>query len=330
MLNMFMRQFTVLHFLTCFNIASAQYNVKLGKDQIDLKEKTFEVIEVLDWRSNKDYLGIVYRSIDNTPKVAVIDGHVEQVIFSMIQSAESEHKVIIGLRKLTIKEVIKTTTEFGYAEVELHAVLKVDKGYHDLGIYRYVSKYSGVDVTGKHAKHIGMALKHALDQISLANKSAQKVPLSELENQRKDVRWVNLPVIDLHEINYGLYLNFASLKENRPDSIVDFQIKGKKNPSLYFQNEKKKFNILSETTFFLAVNNEGAFIGFDDSYYKTVIRNGKWLFTGPKMGDQEAINDGIIIAGLFGGAIVGAATKDQFVYQVNTIDGSIRAVSKLR
>jgi len=327
-----MHKLITLCFLASFSlgIADAQFKIRLDAENVYLGHKDFEIIEVQDWRSEKNLLGVVYRTINNTPKVAVLDGKAEEKIFRMIQSGGSPNKVVIGIRKLNIKEVIKATSEFGYSEVELHAALKLEEGYADLGTYRYTSKYSGMDVTGKHAKNIAVALRGALDQISLADLSTEIVSLVDLQNQRKAVKWSNLPVIDLSEIRNGLFLSFSSLKKNKPDTVLDFKINGRKKPALYFKNEKGKFKVISETTYFLAVNDEGVYIGFDHFYYQTRFHNGKWVFIGPTRSDNAAINNALLAGGLVGGVIVGTATKDQYLYQINTIDGSIKAITKIR
>lgn len=321
--------------LTFLVTASAfcQYEIELEENTVRISDGKFSVVGIRDIRNQKNNIGFIHKGLMNARKIAIIEGSFEEEVLKIFVQNESSDELILAVTDLQVSEVIKATAEFGYAHVKFH-VLKVDDlGYIHLGLFEFKAERRGMDVTKKHPDNISAAFQGAIDKVTkkdLESKNNRLITSLDELLEQSDNRWTDLPVVDLSECRPGLYRTFTSFRNNQPDSIAAFELRGSNMPSLHILNEEEKSRKHKGSPFFAVVDESDVYIGFEGGYYKTTSRNGKWLFVGPKTSDPEAVSSGAMIGGLIGAGIAAAASNEQFVYQISTKDGSKRAVKEVR
>ncbi|MEM1136384.1 MAG: hypothetical protein AAGI07_11145 [Bacteroidota bacterium] len=187
-------------------------------------EKEFYVSEVIDYRPNKENIGIAYKGLFND-KVPAKFGedfeiHLTKTFKALLPRSETKIPLIVRVRKLFVSEQESHLYELGRCEVELEFLRRKDSALYTLGSFSSITEKKGLDLTDTHHKRIVEALIDCIDQFSNSDWTNRSGELVITDN--KEIKYNFDAKIPL---NQGLYLSFSSISDNTPINDIEYDIK---------------------------------------------------------------------------------------------------------
>lgn len=183
----------------------------------------YSVAQVLDDRSNKDYIGMVKTGLSNKKRPAIFKrtfiDEVHSVFDDLLQSGENSEELTVKIMHFWISEKTTFSNEKGKVEITAEFLKKAEDEYISLGVYSEVLEKGALDVTKKLGKMIPEALAN------LYNKFIEGESLSRDQELKK----LNFEKGYPDDLKIGVYSSYQELLYNRPKIFEQVSIKVKKD-----------------------------------------------------------------------------------------------------
>jgi len=286
----------------------------------------FDVIEWVDLRSDKSYIGWAQKGMSNRKVPAILNEPIERVLESFLPPAGRKKKVAVRFRQLFVDELTKATKEFGFANVSMELFLVQNNTYNYLETISYTSRCKGADVTKKHGQNILDAIKGAL--LLASDSLTSYITLSEKEWSSNIIiqhNTENLAILN-ESPKEGVFVTLREFLENKPQKMpIELEVKKQFVKVKTIENGSSK-----ELTYGFAVAKEGKiYIRFQEAFQELSVENGSFVFDGPNRVDANKVSNAAIWGGMIGAGIASAATKEKWKYRLDLSTGEKVPIKKL-
>jgi hypothetical protein len=232
-------------FFSCFLLfspvdsVSSQTLISLKGKKALIKKPKFYIAEIIDARSDKEFVGIVQRGMNNKQEPAQFKGGLQEelghCLAKYLQSKPGLTPLIVRVLKLNIFERTLPTSETAIAEVILEFYHKSDQGLVLIKSAGSTVTSYGIDVTRSHPGNISLSVQDCLSQVNaVLSKEQPTVNLQFVEYKKlfdtPDILKENdYPIVKNKPLSKGVYRNFIEFRDNAP-GITGFSFREKSNP----------------------------------------------------------------------------------------------------
>ncbi|WP_194774420.1 hypothetical protein [Pararhodonellum marinum] len=213
-----------------------------------LNDREFNIIKVIDNRTQRENLGIAQKGMSNKKVAAVFPEDFESYLTNTLEAAlpskTEKRPLIIKVDRLHISERTMATKEIGTCDVSLEFFEEIDGKLYSLGKFKSLIEESSVDVTKRHGNRIMQALETCLLEFNQSDWQ-----LADKKLHLEDPKLLDHPQSQLvFDFNSppakGLYLHFDNWLNQTPHETDGFSIKpineNGKIPRYQVLDERKK------------------------------------------------------------------------------------------
>lgn len=213
----------------------SQTLISLRDKKALIKKPQFYITQIIDARSDKEFVGIVQRGLNNKVEPAQFGAGFQQELKNCfaryLHPKPGLTPLIVRILKLNVFERTLPTSETAIAELVVEFYSRVGQ---DLVLIKSAGSTvtsTGLDVTRSHARNISLSMQDCLNQINtvLQKKQQSTFAVSSVEYQKlfdtPDIlKENNYPIVNDKTFNKGVYRNFIEFRDNAP-GISGFDFK---------------------------------------------------------------------------------------------------------
>ena len=291
-------------FLLLCTIASfesiAQTVISLEKEKIASLTPVFSITEIIDARSEKNWIGIVQKGLSNRKELARFKNDLQTEFLALINGSIDKNKSLTGLVmrvvKATINERTLLTSETANAELIVEFYMERDQQLYLLKSVASNKTSYGADVTGKHGKNISDCLEECLSQVNdhLANgyafESRNAVSRPLLSRVPIVTDTFSYPILTADSLQAGIYKNFIEFRNNLPTLGQNFSVKKKRNDfGQYFKAQRQDLLVDGQKVENIWGYSDGQkiFIKLGEEFFEVFIEDGFFWFLGYELSNFE-------------------------------------------
>ncbi len=224
-----------LVFLSINLCAQKNYTINLNPEKQEFVGKKFYILDVIDKRTNKDFLGMVEK--DGKMKPLIFKTSFEDHLQTAFSKLYPYHKDLVPVtavvRKLRVIEYpVSRETNMEKGEIEWEVAFFYPDTLTGLFYSKKIVSYESLNVTNKHKSEIEELLKFTLLRV---NEKIQK----QIAHQKIDT--TIHPVLTL-PLQRGVYYSYLELLKGQSDSIPLTPIPQEKNIERYYFKTLKRDN----------------------------------------------------------------------------------------
>lgn len=303
-------------FLLLFSIdLSAQKLIKLTFKPIEIKNRNFNIVEVIDARftDSLHHIGVVHVGIGNRREYAILEDSLVKVIkkhlSQSVPNLENKASIILKINSFGVSEFTMPSYETAFLNANFDFILQSDSGSYKLNNARVFWDESGMDATARHKSQIPLAFEVILKNFANQYDSIINTKVKIDESELKSVRLPKFLTDSVMKI--GTYKNFAEFYNNSP-SIAHKTYEFKGQTFLLVKDEKKTgFRELKDKdTFWGFCDGKNIFISQYGVFYPITKKDNKIGFYGEDIAKKR--RNQALWGASFGliGAIIYNATMD--------------------
>jgi hypothetical protein len=287
---------------------SAQKNINLKFPPISIKDRPFNIIDVVDVRftDSLHHIGVVHKGMGNKRAYAFVEDSLAKVIQKKLAISlphlEGKPSIILKINRFGVSEFLLLNWETAFLNFDIDFILKSDSVLYRLNNARVFWEEYGMDATTQHKKQIPLAfetiLKNFASKYDSIIETRVKIDDRELYSQK-------LPKFLTDSVmKIGAYKNFAEFYNNAP-SVAHKIYEFKERSYLLVKDEKKTgFRELNpKDTFWGFCDGKNVYINHFGVFYPIVRKENEIGFYGEDI-TKKRQNYAILGAGV-GGAIGG-------------------------
>ena len=247
----------------------------LKHNKESLSNHDYHVVEVIDERSSKDYIGQVQMGLANKKKAADFEKPLQEEFLSylhfLLPYSEEKTSLTVIVHHLWVTEKTTFSKEKGFMNISMSFKPDNDETY---GPFQHDIERGGLDVTKKHESRIREGIVECLEKFFFSLKDNSLLVKQSSEQLSFDGGFPQ-------ELKAGFYKEYMGLVTNEPvtsepiktsvnkinDYVVRVKLKNSSNKKL------KHYAYYSGTEFFL----NGYNIGVSAAYYLPARTEGRYL-----------------------------------------------------
>jgi len=240
--------------------AAQEYIISLNGKSLELPDNPYEVVEVIDARPNKSYLGYLNGGNQRTKRPVIIESRLSASVLALFQSSftskSEQAPIIIKINKLTVFEEALPSSAGPYIclvfEINFDFYTKEeDTFYHEFtsGEYfllrknesSYGTDWSKKQIERRIAKEIERGYTEFLHRMSLNLGYHSKIE-QQILNENSLNRYL---LGETRNLNYEncIYYTFNGFRDNLVDTLSQFTVKSENNEYGFHQFDFKTAQI---------------------------------------------------------------------------------------
>lgn len=320
---------------------SAQDRDKEFKFQYDAKdlvmESLFQKIYVLDSRKDTTHYGIINKGFFGQSAKVVATPSLETQLQDYLEiiTLESTQKdtLLLQIRRLSFSEIGGGLKEKGFFDFRANLYQKKGNYYHPISRIDSSFQVSGIDVSNKLLKKGSLIIDTFIrSNLKTPNVGTDALTIQDLQNidyKEKE----QLPLYAAEHLVDGIYMNYESLKFQKPDyPLLDEKDKKGRIKYYYYTNEKGKKVKLKDSQIYAIVDNDETFISTTYGYYPLVMENDEYYFYGLATENSANIFVSASVGSGFGGGMIGVgmgsgpANVRKYKIKIDHLDGNFEKI----
>ncbi len=215
--------FTCLLFISFSSFS--QIKIKLPEDSFQITNRKFYVTEVVDKRSNKDYIGEIWKGAFKKPEKITVEGGIDNYLQNWFLSnfpktSEQQEAVKVFIKNITITQSATYSQETGEAYVEFDFIDNSNKRHK---FYSKISEETG-DAFSTHPQRLITAFKNCVIKFNNSIKETTVESNTNYEENADEIVFDNGNNIDKNK--YETKTEKVRVSENRNVIAVGYMIGG--------------------------------------------------------------------------------------------------------
>ncbi len=307
-------KFITLSFLFLTVFLQAQKVISLGKPDIQVSVRRFNIAEVVDARMDTAFVGLArVGGFNHKTLVALKQGTVRTAVKEWLQQALPNKlnlpEVLVKINRLGVWEEVGFAQEMAKVSADFDFYYQKDGTYIWLGdLHYWHNESTGLDVTKFHNDNLRGALQAAChfltDSVHWNN-----LPTA-LASPDKVVAPVVLPILTDSSLKVGAYRNFREFRDNHP--TVSCRIEEKDSTKvLLIEGKRGKFRrVISSDHLWGFYDGQNLYFNQRGTFFPLENKQGRFQFRGFDI-DQvyNSMSFGVIGFGIIGGVVSYALAK---------------------
>ena len=289
----------------------------------------YDSLEVIDWRGDRSYVGIVQVGMFNANARVVPKIPLEQQFLNLFDSLRTNHaghgKLLLQIREFRFAELTGSMSERGFCYFRASMYARNNDQYYPVAFIDTLVLVESMEVT-KTLMRNSARMVSGFFESSLLLRPDTSITYSlndimDIDNYEKD----RLPLYTSSPLKDGIYFSFSSFRSQQPDRVAVAEFK--KNGTLGTAKavgRDGKIRKLDREDFYAIVFGGRAFVATEFGYYELTKRNNDLIFIGKAQTKTSAarVAAASMAFGLLGAAIVSAHPSTAlFEMKIDHING---------